>query len=340
MEMERGHTAMGLQLIEMVLREKDGSEVRELLKEHKVLEYREARLSDGEVLVRILLEAEQSEAILDLLDKQYVKEKNTRVVILPVVATLPRDKPEQADASEKKLPNRMGREELYEDIKDAAECSRVYLAMTVLSTIVATVGLYYNSVAIVIGAMVIAPSIGPSMALSFGSALGDLSLLWRAILTGLIGIVVSIVLSVIIGAIVHIDPSLTEVASRTSVGLGDIIVALAAGSAGALAFTTGVSATLIGVMVAVALLPPLVVFGILLGSWQIALSMGALSLFLMNIICVNLAGVTTFLVQGIHPVKWDEKRRAKKATIIAIGLWMIMLAALVCLILLLQKGGI
>jgi uncharacterized hydrophobic protein (TIGR00341 family) len=330
---------MVLRLIEMILSEKDNLMVRELLKERKVLEYREARLSDGEVLVRILLEAEQGEAILDLLEQQYAKEKDTPVVILPVVATLPRDNAEQTNASEK-LPDRMGREELYEDIKNAAQCSRVYLAMTVLSTIVATVGLYYNSVAIIIGAMVIAPSIGPSMALSLGSALGDLSLLWRAMLTGLIGIAVSILLSVIIGTIVHIDPSVTEVASRTNVGLGDIIVALAAGCAGALAFTTGVSATLIGVMVAVALLPPLVVFGILLGGWQIALSMGALSLFLMNMICVNLAGVTTFLIQGIHPVTWDEKGRAKKATIIAIGVWMIMLVALVFLILHLQKGRI
>jgi len=330
---------MGLQLIEMVLREKDGAEVRELIKERKVLEYSEVGLSDGEVLVRILVEAEETEAILDILEKQYVQEKNNRIVILPVVATLPRDKLEEADASEKH-PDRMSREELYEDIKNAAQCSRVYLAMTVLSTIVAAVGLYYNSVVIIIGAMVIAPLIGPSMASSLGSALGDLSLLFRAILTSLTGIAVSIVLSVIIGALIHLDPSMAEVASRTRVGLGDIIVALAAGCAGAMAFATGISTTLIGVMVAVALLPPLAVFGLLLGNWQLTLSMGALSLFLMNMICVNLAGIITFRVQGIHPVKWGEKNRAKKVTIAAIGVWTTLLTVLTYLIVLLQKGGI
>jgi hypothetical protein len=62
---------MALRLIEMVLAEQDGEEILELLKEHKMLEHRQIRLSDGEVLVRILLEAEQSEAVLDLLEKRF-----------------------------------------------------------------------------------------------------------------------------------------------------------------------------------------------------------------------------------------------------------------------------
>lgn len=336
---------MALRLIEMVLPEKDGGDVRELLKEYKVLEHRQVRLSDGEVLVRILLDAEQSEAVLDVLEKQYAGAEGNRVVILPVEATLPRAEPE-ADATpeqpnpEEKTPERISREELYEDIKDAARCSRVYLAMVVLSTIVAAIGLRQNSVAVIIGAMVIAPLLGPNMALALGTTLGDLSLLWRALRTSLAGIATAMAFSVIIGALLHVDPALPEVASRTRAVLGDIAVALASGCAGALAFTTGVSAALVGVMVAVALLPPLVAFGLLLGGGHPALAMGALSLFLLNLICVNLAGVTTFLVQGIHPATWWEKDRAVKATRIAIGLWVALLAALVGMVLLLRKGGI
>ena len=334
---------MALRLIEMVLREKDGGEVRELLKEHKVLEHRQVRLADGEVLVRILLEAQQSEAVLDLLEKRYAGGEGSRVVILPVEATLPRAEPEPAATpeqppSEEKPPERISREELYEDIKDAARCSRVYLAMVVLSTIVAAIGLYYNSVAIIIGAMVIAPLLGPNMASALATTLGDLSLLRHALLTALAGIAATMVLSVIIGGLLQVNPASPEVASRTGVALGDIAVALASGCAGALAFTTGVSTTLIGVMVAVALLPPLVASGLLLGGGHQALAMGALSLFLMNLICVNLAGVTTFLVQGIRPASWWEKDRAVKATRVAIGLWAALLAGLVGMILLLRKG--
>lgn len=334
---------MALRLIEMVLPEKDAREVRELLKEQKVLDHRQLGLPDEEVLVRILLDAEQCEAVLDLLEKQYAGGEGNRVVILPVEATLPRAEPEPAAAPGEtqpveKPPERIGREELYEDIKDAARCSWVYLAMAVLSTVVAAIGLQQNSVAIIIGAMVIAPLLGPNVALALGTTLGDLSLLRRALLTNLAAIATAMALSVIIGALVHVDPALPEVASRTRAGLGDFAVALASGSAGALAFTTGVSATLIGVMVAVALLPPLVTFGLLLGGGHPALAMGALSLFLMNLICVNLAGVTTFLVQSIRPATWWEKDRAKKSTRIAIGLWVALLAALVGLIVLLRNG--
>jgi uncharacterized hydrophobic protein (TIGR00341 family) len=203
---------------------------------------------------------------------------------------------------------------------------------------VAAVGLYYNSVAIIIGAMVIAPLLGPNVALSLATTLGDLSLLRRALLTALVGIATTMVLSVIIGVLVQVNPESPEVASRNAVALGDIVVALASGCAGALAFTTGVSATLIGVMVAVALLPPLVTFGLLLGGGHTASAMGALSLFLMNLVCVNLAGVSTFLVKGIRPATWWEKDRAGKATRVAILLWVLLLAALVGMILLLRKG--
>jgi uncharacterized hydrophobic protein (TIGR00341 family) len=333
---------MALRLIELVAKENGAEEIRELLKEYKVLDHRRLRLSDGDVLVRILLEAEQSEAVLDRLCERYVGKEGNRVVILPVEATLPRDDPEPIDAAEPsaaevKLPERIGREELYEDIKAAAQCSRVYLTMVVLSTIVAAVGLYYNSVAIIIGAMVIAPLLGPNVALSLSTALGDLALLRHALLTALAGIATAMVLSVIIGVLLNVDPATPEIASRNAVGMGDIAVALASGAAGALAFTTGVSATLIGVMVAVALLPPLVVFGLLLGGGYPAMAMGALSLFLMNLICVNLAGVTTFLAQGIRPTTWWEKDRASKATRIAFGLWVTLLTALSGMILWLGK---
>ncbi|MDP3334369.1 MAG: TIGR00341 family protein [Methylococcaceae bacterium] len=328
---------MALRLIEMVLPEQDGVEVLELLKEHKILEHRQIRLSDGEVLVRILLDAEQSEAVLDLLGERFAGKEGNRMVILAVEATLPRDEPEQT-APEEKSPERISREEMYEDIKDAAECSRVYLAMVVLSTIVAAVGLYYDSVAIIIGAMVIAPLLGPNMALSLGTTLGDLSLLRHAIRTALVGIATTMVLSVFIGIILQVDPASPELASRNGVALGDIAVALASGCAGALAFTTGVSTALIGVMVAVALLPPLVAFGLLLGGGHPALAIGALSLFLVNLVSVNLAGVTTFLVQGIHPATWWEKNQAEQATRTALKLWVALLVALVVLILLFQKS--
>ncbi len=333
---------MPLRLIEMVLREKDGGEIGDLLKEHAVVEHREIRLADGEVLLRILLQGDKSEAVLDLLEKRYASQEGYRVVILPVEATSPRIEPATDSTAERvpeqQSPDRISRQELYEDISDAARFSRVHFAMVVLSTIVAAIGLYYDSVAIVIGAMVMAPLLGPNVALALGTTLGDVPLLRRALLTALTGIAITMALSVVLGVLLQVNPASPELASRDAVAIGDMVVALASGAAGAVAFTTGVSATLIGVMVAVALLPPLVTFGLLLGGGHLAPAMGALSLFLMNLIGINLAGVTTFLVQGIRPATWWEKDRAVKATRIAIGLWATLLAGLVGVILLARKG--
>ena len=328
---------MALRLLEMVLQEKDSGDVVALLEKCNVLEHRQIHLAGGEVLVRILMDAEQSETVMDLLEKSYTGAAGNRVVILPVEATLPRAQAERTANSgqsppEEKSPERIGREELYEDIKNGARLSRVYMTMVVLSTIVAAIGLNQNSAAIIIGAMVIAPLLGPNVAMSLGTTLGDLSLLRHGFVTALAGIAVAFALSVIIGVVLNVNPASSEIASRTWVSFGDIAVALASGSAGALAFTTGVSATLIGVMVAVALLPPLVTTGLLLGGGHPALATGALSLFLVNLICIDLAGVTTFYVQGIKPTSWLEKHRAVRATRIAIALSATLLAALVGII--------
>ena len=205
-----------------------------------------------------------------------------------------------------------------------------------LSTVVAAIGLEANNVTIVIGAMVIAPLLGPNVAMALGTTLGDLPLLRRALGRRWRESRWRQACRWPYGLLLNIDATVSEVASRTRVGMGEVALALASGAAGTLAFTTGVSATLIGVMVAVALLPPLAAFGLLLGGGHPALAMGALSLFAVNLICVNLAGVTTFVVQGIHPVSWFAKHRAARATRVAIGVWATLLAALIGIILLLR----
>jgi uncharacterized membrane protein len=99
-----------------------------------------------------------------------------------------------------------------------------------------------------------------------------------------------------------------------------------------LAFTTGAPSALIGVMVAVALLPPFAVFGLLLAAGEFDAASGAFLLVATNVICVNLAGTLTFLVQGLRPQSWWEAKRAKTATRIAIATWVILLMILAALI--------
>ena len=87
-------------------------------------------------------------------------------------------------------------------------------------------------------------------------------------------------------------------------------------------------------MVSVALIPPLVAFGLLLGSGNTLLALQALVLLSINMICVNLAGVFTFLLQGVRPLNWWEAPRAKKASRYAIMVWVSLLVLLSVLLLL------
>jgi uncharacterized hydrophobic protein (TIGR00341 family) len=338
---------VALRLIELVLPEGNTHGVRELLKDRPVLGLWDERVSETQVLVRILLSTEETEPVLDLLEKQYSMVDGFRIILLPVEASIPRPEiPEktppqqhesQAEPSPDKKIDRISREELYADIVVTTRLSTIYVVMVVLSSLVAAIGLLHNNVAVIIGAMVIAPLLGPNVALSLATTLGDVALARSALKANGVGVLAALILSASLGFLVTVNPDIPEIASRTRVGLGDIVLALASGGAGALAFTTGVSAALIGVMVAVALLPPLVTFGLLMGAGNLQMALGAMLLVLTNIICVNLAGVTAFLAQGIRPITWWEADRAKKATRIAMIFWVLFLAALVIVILLSQR---
>jgi uncharacterized hydrophobic protein (TIGR00341 family) len=173
--------------------------------------------------------------------------------------------------------------------------------------------------------------------MSLGTTLGDVGLLRRAALTNLVGILAAFGLAVLVGLVFRVDAEIPAIASRTQVGFGDLLLALAAGSAGTLAFTRGLAGAVIGVMVAVALVPPLVVCGMLLGAGQTASAFGAFLLTAANLVCINLAGVGVFLLQGVRPRSWWEAERAKKATRKAMLLWAALLAVLVLILWLNQQ---
>ena len=208
--------------------------------------------------------------------------------------------------------------------------------MVVLSTLVAAIGLLTDNVAVIIGAMVIAPFLGPNVALALSTCLADYELGRNGMKTLAVGAAIAFGLAASLGMVLEVEPTAAEIAARTRASISDIVLALASGSAGVLAFASGVSGTLIGVMVAVALLPPLTVAGLLLGSGHLHGAFFAFLLFLTNIICINLAGIVTFLIRGISPRTWWEADRAKRSTRRALVTWTVTLALLTAVILLWQ----
>ena len=274
---------------------------------------------------------------MDQFEKKFSKVTGFKLILFPVEASLPRPKEEKkvtATVDEKKIKPglRISREELLSDVVESTKLNNVFILMTVLSTVVVAIGLLKDNVAVIIGAMVIAPFLGPNVALALSSVLAEKKLGADALKTLITGVLIVVVLTATMGLIIDVDPGLVEISSRTSIGYADIILALASGAAGVLAFTTGASAAVIGVMVAVALLPPLTVFGLLLGAGEYNLAASALLLFITNIICVNLAGIATFFFQGVSPRTWYAADKAKKATRKSLAIWIITLALLAVII--------
>ena len=194
------------------------------------------------------------------------------------------------------------------------------------------IGLVKNNVAVVIGAMVIAPLLGPNIALALGAALGDMLLMWKAFKTIIVGIGLALVLSIGLGAYHPLNLDSPELMARTKVGLDSMALALASGAAAVVSLTTGLSSVLVGV----ALLPPTATLGIMLGAGNNQLAVGAALLLAVNIVCVNLSAKVVFLVRGIKPRSWLEKQKAKQSITAYLAIWIFSLAVLLAIILLRQ----
>ena len=288
---------------------------------------------DGRRSFRMLVDDEARQRLMDALQGLLGASDNTRIIISPVDAALPRpDEEDEEGRREKALA--ATREELYSQIAKGAILDSNFLLLVILSTIVAAIGLAEDNVAVVVGAMVIAPLLGPNIALAFAASLGDRKLMWKALKTNFAGLFLAFMLSVIIGMVWPVNLASNEILARTQVGMDGVALALASGAAAVLSLTTGLSATLVGVMVAVALLPPTATLGMLLGSGQPQLAAGASLLLAVNIVCVLLAAKLAFLVKGVKPRTWLDRTKAKQSMITYTLLWGILLIILISVILL------
>lgn len=301
-----------------------------------VREIRRGALEDGRSLLTVVTEADGTEAVLDLLEARFGGADGFHVTVHAIEAALPRPDPDEAEPpteEEEASKGRISREELYEDVREMASLDRSFVLMMILATVVAVIGLLLDNVAIVIGSMVIAPLIGPSVGLSLSATLADRDLAWRALQAKGAGLAVGAAVGVVGGLLLFVDPGAAQLAIRTRVSLFDVGLGLAVGAAGALSVTTGVSEALVGVMVAVALLPPLAAFGLLLGDGHVDGAMGALLLLATYLISINLAGVAAFFAQGVQPRRWWEAEQARRSTLVALVVWVGLLVALVAIIL-------
>ena len=180
-----------------------------------------------------------------------------------------------------------------------------FSALMTFSVMIATLGVIQDSTAVVIGAMLVAPLMTPIMGLASAIVMG-----WpkRAMRSGLLVLAATggaiLVATIVTGIAPIVGDVLTssQVVSRTSPTLLDLMIALTAGAAGAFALSRqDVSDSLPGVAIAVALVPPLAVVGVALAAGDMSQALGAFLLYLTNFVSIVLAGAATFILVGATP---------------------------------------
>ncbi|MCA9781037.1 MAG: TIGR00341 family protein, partial [Candidatus Eremiobacteraeota bacterium] len=210
-------------------------------------------------------------------------------------------------------------------VADASAPKPSYYVLIVLSTLIAAYGLVSNSTATVIGAMIVAPLMGPILGLALGTVLGDIRMFRRSLVAESTGAVLVILTGMLVAVAVgtgHIDYKGSEIAGRTSPTLFDLAIGLAAGLAGAYCTVhPGLQASVAGVAIAVALVPPLAVTGLTGAGWLAGESpfeavFGSFMLFFTNLLTIELASGAVFMAAGFRHIRGDKPKAVWKKTLV------------------------
>ena len=209
--------------------------------------------------------------------------------------------------------------DLFVALRDDARMSSAYVVLMILSTLLATIGLYQNSTSVVIGAMLLAPLMSPIVSLAMGSLRHDQELFRRSATKVVAGVALALASAIFITLLFPYKPLTNEMIARLSPSLLDLGVAIFAGIAGA--YTKSykeILQSLAGVAIAVALVPPLAVAGIGLGRADPYFFAQAFLLFSTNLVGILVAATLTFRVLGYSPAIRSKRRLGYAVLLLAV----------------------
>ena len=192
---------------------------------------------------------------------------------------------------------------IYNQISEGVNFKGTNLWILMCSTLVCSVGLNMNSTAVVIGAMLISPLLGPINGIGYSIAVYDIKLFKKSLNNFLFAIITAFLSATLYFIITPISTAQTELLARTSPTIYDVLIALFGGTAGIIAMSTKTKGTVIpGVAIATALMPPLCTAGYGLATLQVSFLFGALYLFTINAVFIALAAllVSKLLKFPIH----------------------------------------
>ena len=192
---------------------------------------------------------------------------------------------------------------LFVSLREEAKASNTFMTLIFLSTLLATVGLYLNSSSVIIGAMLLAPLMQPIVSFSMGVLRRSQSIFTESLKTIMIGVLIALVSAAFFALVMPFESLTNEMQGRLKPSILDLIVALISGTAAAYAKNNEkIVGSLVGVSIAVALVPPIAVAGIGLGWGNWDMFYHAFLLFLTNFAGIVFAASMLFLMQGFSPI--------------------------------------
>ena len=221
--------------------------------------------------------------------------------------------------------------ELRSSYDNDTDLNESFIVLTIGASLIATLGLLSNNAAVVIGAMVVAPWILPLRVTVFAILMGDLKLLPRSMLTLAAGAAITLLLSMGLGLLARsnglliVDGFPQEITARLEPTLLDLGIALAAGAIATYAkVNPGAVSSMAGTAIAVALVPPVCVSGLMLATGNLQLAKGAGLLYTANLLGILIGGVCVLAVREPYfRKKLRKQRRSRLPLLFALGLALI-----------------
>lgn len=198
-------------------------------------------------------------------------------------------------------------------IKKNVEFRGANLWILIFAILVASVGLNVNSTAVIIGAMLISPLMGPIMGIGLGAGINDFELIKKSLKNLGIAVLISIMTSTLYFSFTPLNEAQSELLARTEPTIWDVLIALFGGLAGIIAGSRREKSNAIpGVAIATALMPPLCTAGYGLATWNLYYFLGAFYLFFINSVFISLSTYLIVRFMGFPKKEFVDERREKR----------------------------
>ncbi|MFC3478610.1 TIGR00341 family protein [Halobacterium litoreum] len=206
-------------------------------------------------------------------------------------------------------------DELAATARDMTPNAATYYSMTVLSAVVALAGLLLDSPALVVGSMVIAPQVGSALTAAVGVVLADRGMIRSGLRAQVVGLTVAVAGAAAVGWLVQAASfvpgaldvtTVTQISQRISPGALSLVVGLAAGAAGSLGLATALPVSLVGVMIAAALIPAAAAVGVGIAWGLPVVAAGAALLLASNFAAINVVSPAVLWTLGYRPADWGD----------------------------------